>query len=77
MINKTILVLAIAAAFVAGTFTSGTAFADHKKGEPFIHIVESIDALVLAIQGIEPTVNVDPTPITVNVVAEQIKHVKF
>ena len=75
MTSKTILVLAIAAAFVAGTLISGSAFADHKKGDPFTHIVESIDALVLAIQGIESTVNVDPTPVIVNVGSESVKNV--
>jgi hypothetical protein len=38
-----------------------------QKDNPFTHVVESIDALVLAIQGIDPTVNVNPTPVNVNV----------
>ena len=67
MTSKTILVLAIATAFVAGTMTSGSdAFAkdDDKKGNP---IVRAINALTEAVQGIDPTVNIDPTPVNVNV----------
>jgi len=67
MTNKTILVLAIAVAFVAGTLVSGVgAFADKHddKGNP---IVNAINALTQAVQEINPTVNVDPTPVTLNV----------
>jgi len=65
MTNKTILVLAIAATFVAGTLVSGAgAFGDKDDGNP---IVSAINALTEAVQGINPTVNVDPTPVILNV----------
>jgi len=65
--TKSMTILAITVAFVAGSIISGViAFADKDDGKGNL-IVNAINALTDAIQGIETTVNVDTTPITVNV----------
>ena len=79
--TKTILILAIAAAFVAGASMTSlmSSNADAAKPDP---IIAALDSIANAIRGINPTVNVnptpvnvDPTPITVNVGSESTKNV--
>jgi len=61
------MILAIAAAFVAGSIATGTiAYAGEDDDDGGNAIVDALNQIAIAIQGIDPTVNVDPTPITVN-----------
>ncbi len=73
--TRTTLVLAVVGAFVLGSIATGTVTYAAPGGSGDSLIVEAINALTTAVQGIEPTVNVDPTPITVNVDSEPIKNV--
>jgi len=63
MINKTILLGLVAISFVAGTIMTGTMTYGAKGGDP---IVDALNSITNAIKGINPTVNVNPTPITIN-----------
>jgi len=66
--------IVIAAAFVVGVL-SANPVVDAAGGKGDSLIVEAINQLTSAVQGIEPTVNVDPTPINVIVGSEPIKNV--
>jgi len=69
-LTKVILILVIVVAFVAGTITTSSMnFAYADIGNPFTAIVKALNNIVTAIQGINPTVNVSPTPITINAAA--------
>ena len=62
------MILAIAAAFVAGSIGTGTiAYAGDDDDDGGNAIVDALNQIAIAIQGIDPTVNVDPTPVNVNV----------
>lgn len=65
--TKTIMILAIATAFVAGSIMIGTMADaqkdDVEKGNP---IVDALNNIAAAISGIDPNVNVSPTPINVS-----------
>ena len=73
--TRTTLVLAVVGAFVIGSIATGTMTYAAPGGSGDSLIVAAINALTTAVQGIEPTVNVDPTPITVNVGSEPTKNV--
>jgi len=73
--TRTTLVLAVVGAFVFGSIATGTMTYAAPGGSGDMLIVEAINALTIAVQGINPTVNVDPTPITVNVDSEQTKNI--
>jgi len=57
--KKGIWVIAIAAAFIAGTITTGTVAYAASGGQGDSLIVIAINQLTAAVQGIEPTVNVN------------------
>ncbi len=57
--KKGIWAIAIAAAFVAGTITTGTVAYAASGGQGDSLIVIAINQLTAAVQGIEPTVNVN------------------
>ena len=65
MINKTIIVGLVAIAFVVGSIMTGTMVdaAGDGKGNS---IVDALNNIATAIKGINPTVNVSPTPINVS-----------
>ena len=66
MTSKTIMIGLVAIAFVAGSIMTGTMASAQKGGVGDNLIVDALNSIATAISGIEPTVNVDPTPITVN-----------
>jgi len=69
--TKTIMILAITAAFVAGSIATGTlAFAGGDDDDNLI--IDALNNIAAAISGIEPNVTVD-TPITVEVPADSIQ----
>jgi hypothetical protein len=63
MINKTILVGLVAISFVAGSIMTGTMAEGAKAADP---IVTALNSIAAAISGIQPNVNVNPTPVTIN-----------
>ena len=65
LMTKTIMILAIVAAFVGGTITTGAVAYAAAGGQGDNAIVDAINSLTVAVSGIEPTVTVDQ-PITVN-----------
>jgi len=66
--TKTITIGLVAIAFVAGSILTGTmAYAGGDDDDGGNAIVDALNQIAIAIQGIDPTVNVDPTPVNVNV----------
>ena len=66
--TKTITIGLVAIAFVAGSILTGTmAYAGGGDDNGGNAIVDALNQIAIAIQGIDPTVNVDPTPVNVNV----------
>jgi len=66
--TKTITIGLVAIAFVAGSILTGTmAYAGDDDDDGGNAIVDALNQIAIAIQGIDPTVNVDPTPVNVNV----------
>jgi len=52
--TKTIMILAIAVAFVAGSIMTGT-MADAAKGNPFQEVLDAIAGLQTSVDGIDPS----------------------
>ena len=65
--TKSILILAIVAAFVAGSITTGSMAYAAAGGTGDNLIVDALNRIATAISGINPNVNVSPTPVNVNV----------
>ena len=66
------ITLAIAiAAFVVGTIVSGTVAYAQNNGQGDGPIIGALNGIAQAISDINPNVNVDPTPVNVQVIAEQ------
>jgi len=63
--TRTILVLAVVGAFVLGSIATGTIVYAAPGGSGDSLIVGAINALTIAVQGIEPTVNVEPAPVEI------------
>ena len=62
--TRKILILAIVAAFVVGSITTTTMASAQGNAQGDNLIVDALNSIAAAISGIEPNVNVDPTPIT-------------
>ena len=61
------MILAIVAAFVVGSIMTGTMASAQKGGAGDNLIADALNSITAAIMGIpDPTVNVNPTPITIN-----------
>ncbi len=75
MTRKILIAGLVVLAFVAGSIMTDSAVFAEKKGDE--GIIAALTAIVDAITGIEPnvTVNVDPTPVEVNINSEATKNV--
>ncbi len=62
--TRTTLVLAVVGAFVLGSIATGTMTYAAPGGSGDNLIADAINALTTAVEGIDPNVNVSPTPIT-------------